>query len=169
VSQLPSGRFGEDSNRIKLTLQVRQKRMFRMFAVPAARADMQTIHIDDLSRNFALNPGEGLKVSLTVPYICTDCEAESKLTITDPGFQGCRHARWDAGSRVAQVEQIRGSACFVYSAAAGVPVQGNGELTIKLVGLAERDVDFTQVDHAVSSCYLAAGEMLVDVLLESTS
>jgi hypothetical protein len=25
----------------------------------------QTIHIDDLSRNFALNPGEGLKVRLT--------------------------------------------------------------------------------------------------------
>jgi hypothetical protein len=28
-------------------------------------ADLQTVHIDDLSRNFAMNPGEGLKVSLT--------------------------------------------------------------------------------------------------------
>lgn len=26
-------------------------------------ADSQTVHIDDLSRNFAMNPGEGLKVS----------------------------------------------------------------------------------------------------------
>lgn len=34
----------------------------------ACHADVQTVHIDDLSRNFAMNPGEGLKVGLNEHY-----------------------------------------------------------------------------------------------------
>lgn len=43
-----------------------ERTLFPIEVSVASKADNQTktIHVDDLSRNFALNPGEGLKVYL---------------------------------------------------------------------------------------------------------
>lgn len=53
------------SSRAALTrIQVLKECMFA--DRPLLGADLQTIHIDDLSRNFAMNPANGIKVGAPV-------------------------------------------------------------------------------------------------------
>lgn len=96
----------------------------------ARNADAQTIHIDDLSRNFALNPGEGLRVSGDPPRFA------SELTLQDQSVQYRWYRHWVAGPRARQTGRL----CEF-----GL---GGVRADDKLWNLATMpEGDFTKVDH----------------------
>lgn len=49
---------------------------------------LQTIHIDDLSRNFAMNPGEGLKVRCSKLVLVTLMNAYRSVLSRVRGHRG---------------------------------------------------------------------------------